>query len=128
MRQFVERTDVHGDQRRVTAVGIEDARANPNPAGRDRTSGGGRQDAAVKWVLRKGNAVEAGRFRGLRLGDTLPWRHAAMQPDAQLWQTLQGFVLPGTEALRSHPAAARHPLARNGHARRAIAPPPYGTR
>src|SRR5215475_1564429 len=103
MRQFVERTDVHGDQRRVTAVGVEDASANSNPAGRDRTGGSSGQDAAVERVLRKGNAVEAGRFRGLRLGDTLPWRQAAWRHDAQLWQTLQGFVLPCTEALRSHP-------------------------
>ena len=118
-RQFVERADLHGDQRRVPAVRIEHAGADALRPGRDRAGRGRRQDAAREGIFRKPDAVDAGGFRGARLLDAAP---AASCPPCS--RTLSLGSRHASDAAR---AAARNPPARNARAPRATARPPCGT-
>ena len=83
-RQFVERADLHGDQRRMAVVGIEHAGADADLGlGRKRAGRRRRQHAACERVFRKPDRVDAGRLRRVRLRDAGLRRHPAVQTHAQ---------------------------------------------
>ena len=95
--QFVKRADLHGDQRRMPAVGIEHAGADALRPGRKRAGTRRRHDAARERILREPDRVDAGGLGGARLLDAQRRRHAAVQPDAQPRQLRQITPRPGAD-------------------------------
>ncbi len=91
--QLVERGELHRDQRRMMAVHIDYAEADPQTPGQQRAGRSRRQHTALQRVFRKPQRCETVGLGGLGKVDARPWIKPAVQPQADFRQFLHRVVL-----------------------------------